>query len=148
VVLDTNVLVRAAAKVDNIAGKLLRIIILGGPHCLLVSPFILNEVSRVLAYRRLQLRWGLTAERIQTLVSLLGAAGETVQLGSLERVVPADPDDDPIVQTAVRGQAGVICTRDTHLFHPDVVEYCGARGVRVMDDIQLYRLLTEGPRGS
>ena len=56
-------------------------------------------------------------------------------------VVPKDPDDDPIIATAVAGQAEIICTRDRHFWHPDVQQYCAAHGIRIMTDIELLQLL-------
>lgn len=93
IVLDSNILVRAAWKADGLASRLLRSII-EGPHRLLVSPFILGEVARVLAYPRIQSRWGLTEERIQKHVNSLAAAADIVASTSVDRVVPDDPDDD------------------------------------------------------
>jgi putative PIN family toxin of toxin-antitoxin system len=140
IVLDSNILVRAAWKADGLASLVLRSI-LEGPHRLIVSPFILGEVARVLAYPRMQSRWGLTEERIQQHVNRLAAAAEIVASTSVDRVVPDDPDDDFIVQTAISGKAEVLCTRDSHLLSPEVVEHCQRHAVRIMDDIELYRIL-------
>ncbi len=140
IVLDTNVLVRAAAKADGLAGRLLHTIS-AGPHRLIISPCILDEVARVLAYRRIRSRWGLTDEDIQEHVNLLAASAEIVEPVTIERVVPADPDDDAIIQTALSGRADVLCTRDVHLSHPDVLQLCARHGIQVMDDIDLYRTL-------
>jgi putative PIN family toxin of toxin-antitoxin system len=140
VVLDSNILVRAAGNADGLAGRLLRCV-LQEPHRLLISAFILGEVSRVLAYPRLQSRWGLTDERIQAHANRLASAAEVVIVALADRVVPDDPDDDFIVQTAVVGHADALCTRDTHLLSLEVVQYCHSHGVRVMDDIELYRVL-------
>jgi predicted nucleic acid-binding protein len=102
-------------------------------------------VARVLAYPRLQSRWGLTEERIQGHVNRLAAAAEIVDTTGAERVVLADPDDDFIVQTAIDGRADALCTRDSHLLVPEVVEHCRRRAIRVVDDIELYRNLARLP---
>lgn len=52
-------------------------------------------------------------------------------------LVPHDPKDDAIVLTAIAGQADVICTRDKHLQHSDVISYCSKYGIRIMTDIEL-----------
>jgi putative PIN family toxin of toxin-antitoxin system len=140
IVLDSNILVRAAWKADGLASLLLRSV-LEEPHRLIVSPFILGEVARVLAYPRIQSRWGLTEERIQQHVNRLAAAAEIVDSTSVDRVVPDDPDDDFIVQTAITGKADALCTRDSHLLSPEVVEHCQRHAVRIMGDIELYRIL-------
>lgn len=56
IVLDTNILVRAAADEQGLAGRLLEEIV-SGPHILVISPYILSEIARVLSYPRLQARW-------------------------------------------------------------------------------------------
>jgi predicted nucleic acid-binding protein len=50
IVLDTNVLVRAAPDEHGVAGKLLEKIV-SGPHILVSSPYILSEIARVLHIR-------------------------------------------------------------------------------------------------
>ena len=141
IVLDSNILVRAAWKADGRASRLLRNV-LEGPHRLIVSPFILGEVARVLAYPRIQSRWGLSEERIQGHVNRLAAVAEIVETASVDRVVPDDPDDDFVVHTAIGGRADVLCTRDSHLLDPRIAQYCTQRGIRIMDDIELYSILT------
>lgn len=59
----------------------------------------------------------------------------------LPRVVPADSDDDAVVATAVSGGANVICTRNKHLRHPEVVAYCAERSIRILDDLELLQEL-------
>src|ERR1035437_2482326 len=122
IVLDSNILVRAAWKADGLASRLLRNV-LEGPHRLIVSPFILGEVARVLAYPRIQSRWGLSEERIQGHVNRLAAVAEIVETASVDRVVPDDPDDDFVVHTAIAGRADVPCTRDSHLLDPRIAQW-------------------------
>ena len=147
IVLDSNILVRAAWKADGLASLLLRSV-LEGPHRLIVSAFILGEVVRVLSYPRVQSRWGLGEERIQGHVNRLAAVAEIVEPSSIDRVVPDDPDDDLVVHTAITGRADVLCTRDSHLLAPLCVQYCALRGVRIVDDIELYSILTGRLKGS
>ncbi len=147
IVLDTNVLIRAGADEQGLAGRLLQEIA-AGPHILVSSPYILSEASRVLAYPRLQARWRLGEERIREFVSRVSAIAEIVHTTTPEQVVPADPDDDPIVQTAVLGGVDVLCTRDAHLLDASVVRYCARHGIRVMDDLELHHILTGRPERS
>lgn len=146
VVLDTNVLVRAAADEQGLAGMLLQEIA-AGPHVLVSSPYVLSEVARVLAYARLQARWRLGEETVREFVSRVSDVAEIVLTTTPDRIVAADPDDDPIVQTAVLGEVDVLCTRDAHLLDGAVVEYCAGHGIQVMNDIDLYRILTGRPKG-
>jgi predicted nucleic acid-binding protein len=55
VVLDTNILVRAAGDEQGLAGRLLQEIV-SGSHVLVSSPYILSEIARVIAYPRVQPR--------------------------------------------------------------------------------------------
>jgi putative PIN family toxin of toxin-antitoxin system len=146
IVLDTNVLVRAAADEHGLAGRLLQEIS-AGPHILVTSPYVLSEVARVLAYPRLQARWRLGEKTVQEFVGRLGDVAGIVLTTTPDRIVAADPDDDPIVQTAVLGGVDVLCTRDRHLLDRAVVEYCAGHGIQVVDDIDLYHILTGRPKG-
>jgi len=65
IVLDTNILVRAAGDEQGLAGRLLRETI-SGPHVLVSSPYILSEIARVLSYPRLH--GSRTQGRIQAVV--------------------------------------------------------------------------------
>jgi len=58
-----------------------------------------------------------------------------------EPVVRKDPNDDPIIYTAVVGKADVICTMDQHFYDPPVLEFCRMRNIRVMTDVELLSLL-------
>jgi len=91
----------------------------------------------VLAYPRLQARWGLGEDRIREFVSRVSVIAEIVHTTTTpEQVVPADPDDDPMVQTAVLGGADVLCTRDAHLLDAS------------MDDLERHHILTGRPERS
>ncbi|HEV2446486.1 MAG TPA: putative toxin-antitoxin system toxin component, PIN family [Candidatus Sulfopaludibacter sp.] len=141
IVLDTNILVRAAGDEQGLAGHLLQEII-SGPHILVVSPYILSEIARVLSYPRLQARWQLSEMTIAEFVNRLGEFAQIVLTTTPDRVVAADPDDDPIVQTAVLGKADFLCTRDSHVLDATVVEYCATYRIKVTNDIDLYHTLT------
>jgi predicted nucleic acid-binding protein len=67
-----------------------------------------------------------------------------IPLTSQEAIVIHDPEDDPIVHTAVAGVADVLCMRDHHLHHSEVTQYCRSRGIEVVDDIELLARLRGG----
>ena len=112
------------------------------PHTLILSQAILTEVDRVLRYQHLQARWDLSESAIKRYVEFLEKFGIVVDLSlhSMPRVV-ADPDDDPILWTAIAGRADVLCTRDAAFRAPKVLEVCAAHGIRILDDIELIREL-------
>jgi len=145
VVLDTGVLVRANAKSKGPAREVLMAII-DGAHELVTSAFLLDEMARVLRYPRLLARHGLSDQEIEEQVDYLRQISELVDVVVRKPVVLSDPDDDPVVYTAVDGRADVLCTRDRDLLEPAVVAFCRENHIAVMDDLDLLRLLAPRPR--
>ena len=143
VVLDTNILVRASAKAMGPARELLQIIVASQDHTLITSPFLLQELERVLAYERVRRISKLTEEEVAEYLRYLRAheIAEIVYPGPAPRIVPADSDDDPVVHTAVIGRADALCTLNRHFFDAAVRDYCRARGVLVATDLDLLALL-------
>lgn len=143
IVLDTNILVRANPKVppQGLARDLL-LTIVSGAHSLVLSPAILIEVQRVLKYPRVQACWPLAPEAISQYIAFLEAASILVEIPpAFPPLVIADPNDDPILQTAVVGRADVLCSRDEHFRHKIVEEFCRTHGIRILDDILLMQEL-------
>jgi putative PIN family toxin of toxin-antitoxin system len=112
IVLDTNILVRAHAKARGPARELLQLIVGSPRHLLIVSPFLLQELERVFSYERVRATAKLTSDEIAEYLDYLVAkrVSEIVFPGPAPRVVLSDPDDDPVVHTAVVGSADVLCT--------------------------------------
>ena len=149
ILLDTNILARAAIPGEGPA----RVVMLSAtedPHVLLMSAFIFSELHRILRYERVRKIHGLDDAGIDRFVSDLQASSATVELPDepADPVVPSDPDDDPIVATAVAGLADVLCTLDRHLHHADVRSHCEMRGLRILTDIELLAMLREGESAS
>jgi uncharacterized protein len=137
VVLDTNILARSASGPPGLASQVL-MEVTQPAHTLLLSPFLLSELSRVLRYARLRPIHGLTDEGIDRYILDLQLVAEMVAPPlRLTPVVANDPDDDGIVATAVYGCADVLCTLDRHLLQPAVVQYCLVHGIAVITDQQL-----------
>jgi uncharacterized protein len=138
VVLDTNILVRANPRASprGLARDLL-LTIVSGPHVLILSSAILVEVERVLTYPHVQARWPLAGEAIEQYLLFLEAASVLVELPEVSPAVISDPDDDPILQTAIAGRADILCTRDDAFRHEVVERVCVANGIRILDDITL-----------
>jgi len=151
VVLDTNILARATPGAGGPARELV-LRCLDPPHILALSPFMLSELARVLRYPRLMRLHGLSEEEMDQYVDAMRTGSLIVLVPeiSVDTVVTYDPDDDPVIATAVMGQAGVLCTKDRHFHDPRVQSYCDERGIRIMDDVELLELLREleaGERG-
>lgn len=76
--------------------------------------------------------------RIADYVAMLESSSDAVVLPTIAPdLVPHDPKDAPVLATAIVGRADVICTRDRHLLHQDVLAICQANGIRVLSDIEL-----------
>jgi len=136
IVLDTNILVRANPRVSpqGLARNLL-LTAVSGLNRLILSPPILTEVRHVLTYPHVQSRWPLTQEAIGQYLDYLEAAGIMVEVPASSPAVVSDPDDDPIMQTAIVGRADVLCTRDTAFRHAVVEQLCREHGIRILDDV-------------
>lgn len=115
--------------------------ILDGPHELINSAFLLDETARVLRYPRLLARHGLSETEMDEHVDYLRRVSELVDVVVREPVVLSDPDDDPVLYTAVDGRADVLCTLDRDLFQPDVIAFCRANHISVVTDVELLRVL-------
>jgi uncharacterized protein len=145
ITLDTGILVRTNAKAAGPARRLLEVI-LAGPHELILSEFLLEEAARVLRYPRMQKLYNLTAQDIAEHIDLLRARADLVSPVVHEPVVSADPNDDPVVYTAVVGRADVLCTLDRDFYAPEVLAFCRERGIDIVDDVELLHRLRTGPR--
>ncbi len=63
-------------------------------------------------YPRLLARHGLSEEEIEEHIGFLRRISELVDVVIGEPVVLSDPDDDPVIYTALEGGADVLCTLD------------------------------------
>lgn len=135
VVLDTNVLARATPGRNSPAKQVLDAL-LGAPHVLVSSEFLLNELGRALRYDRVRAIHGLDDTAIDAYVQALRDASLVVDVPATVAVA-TDPNDDPVIATAIEGQADVLCTWDRHLFAPAVQQHLTQVGVRVLRDTDL-----------
>ena len=138
IVLDTNVLVRAVPTRDSPATQVLNLAT-QSPHILIVSEFILAELARAMRYERVRRIHGFDDPTIDKFVGLIRDQAVVVGLPAAapDAVVLNDPDDDPIVATAILGQAEVLCTLDRHLRTPSVAAYCAQFRIRIVSDTEL-----------
>ena len=141
VTLDTGVLVRATSRSHGPARRLLQEIAGNSAHVLALSPFILGEVGKVLSYPRLGEVLHITPEEIDDHLAYLRRVCRLVEPGLGLPVVLTDPDDDPVVYTAVGSGASVLCTRDRDFYAPNVTAFCRRYNIDVKDDIQLLAAL-------
>ncbi len=97
IILDTNVLVRAAKKTNNPAREVLRLI-KAGPHLLLTSEYLLRELERVMNYNRVRGQHQLPQKEIQQFINDYHTAAEVfTQAEEAAPFLSTDPDDNPIL---------------------------------------------------
>jgi len=133
---DTGILVRMNLRATGPSRRLLDVI-LDGPHELILSEFLLKETARVLRYPRMQNLYHLTDKDISEHVELLRGRSDLVDPVVHTPVVLADPNDDPVVYTAVAGRADILCAMDRDFYTPQVVTFCRENGIEVMNDVEL-----------
>jgi putative PIN family toxin of toxin-antitoxin system len=137
---DTGILVRMNVRATGPARRLLDVI-LDGPHELILSEFLLKETARVLRYPRMQAVYKLTENDISEHIELLRARSDLVDPVVHAPVVLADPNDDPVVYTAVAGGADVLCAMDRDFYSPQVISFCRESGIEIMNDVELLQKL-------
>jgi putative PIN family toxin of toxin-antitoxin system len=136
IVFDTTILVRAGVRPRGLASGVL-LAAIAGKHPIILSNEMLFELAKVLRYPRLVAVHRLPESRIYNFVEFLREAAEMVSLNPSFTAPIRDINDVIVLQTAVVGEADVICTRDRDFFAPPASEFLQALGIAVMDDIAL-----------
>lgn len=136
IVLDTNILVRAAASRTSPARELLDRILQRDEHTLILSAFLVDEIEDVL--RRPFFRDRIPGlERLAFRAQLVAVSELVIPEGG-PAVIQNDLADDMVLYTAAAGSADVICTRNSkHLGSGPATRFCADRGIRVLDDLEL-----------
>ena len=140
IVLDTTILVRANEHSNGLARELLTSII-DSKHRLLLSNEMLHELARVLRYPRLQAVYNLPEHLVFDYINFLRQSSEIVPLNPLVTAPIRDVNDVVVIQTAIIGEADILCTKDDDFFEAPAADYLSRMGVEVFDDITLMRRL-------
>jgi putative PIN family toxin of toxin-antitoxin system len=140
IVLDNSILVRANEHSSGLARELLTNIV-ESQHTLLLSNEMLNELAKVLRYPRLQTFYGLTENLVYDYVMFLRQSSEIVTLNSLVMAPIRDVNDIIVMQTAIIGEADILCTKDDDFFEKPASEYLSRLGITVLDDVSLMHRL-------
>jgi predicted nucleic acid-binding protein len=98
-------------------------------------------VERVLSYFRLQALWPLAPGEIQNYIEALAEVSDVVHPGPPRSTVSADPDDDPVVETAIPGRADYLYILDRHSYSREVLEFLRRHSIQVLSDMELLDLL-------
>lgn len=102
---------------------------------------MLHELARVLRYPRLQAFYGLSEARVYDFIGFLREVAEIVTLSPLLAPPIRDVNDIVVLQTAVIGEADVLCTRDQDFFTPPASEFLDKAGIAVLDEVSLLNRL-------
>ena len=140
IVLDTAILVRAHDGAKGLARDLL-LRIVESDHVLLISDEMLYELAKVLRYPRMLALHGLSEGRIYDYIGFLREATEIVHPNPLLITPIRDMNDTVVMQTAIIGEAEVLCTRDQDFFDPPAEPFLRRAGIAVLDDIALMQRL-------
>ena len=135
VVFDSNILARAHQKAHGPARRAL-IRVTSSSDVLVLSPYILWELERILTYPRLLKRSGLDAGDIAEYLETLGKIACLVTPERIPENLLRDPTDGPILGTSIAGQADILCTRDADLLAENVRQFCSTRDIRVLTDLE------------
>jgi putative PIN family toxin of toxin-antitoxin system len=114
-VLDANVVVSALIRPEGPAGRILDRVARGVGVLAVVSPAILDEYRRSLAYPKVRRCLRLPAVDVRTWVDALALIADIVPGERAVAVVAADPDDDKYLSAALEGRAQCVVTEDRHL---------------------------------
>ena len=137
---DTNVLARAHQLAHGPARRGL-LFVATGSDVLILSQYLLQELRRILTYPRLVRNSGLTPLDISEYLDYLARVSTLAHPISVPRNLLEDQADEPVLGTALAGNADVICTRDAHFFAEDVQGFAAAQGIQILTDVQLLRSL-------
>src|SRR5689334_10479280 len=95
----------------------------------------------MLRYPRLRRFYNLPEERVYDYIGFLRNSAEIVPLSPLVAAPIRDINDVIVMQTAIIGDADVLCSSDEDFFEPPASEYLKKSGIAVLDDIELMRQL-------
>jgi len=108
VVIDTNVLVSAflnKGKTRTLVQNLLE------KHNVILSSQMLAELADVLSRDK----FNVSAGQIDKYISVLVRQAIIVAVNADSKIVPEDPDDDIVLNTALSGKANYVVSGDRHL---------------------------------
>jgi putative PIN family toxin of toxin-antitoxin system len=143
--LDTNVWVSAFLKPTGPPGRLVSRW-MGGEFETITSLPQLTETADVLRRPRLTRRFGYPQEEVEAFLRLIVARATVVPISG-ELVICRDPDDNEILEAAIRGKSRYLVTRDDDLKRDlDLIVVARRHGVRVVSVRQFLRILSRHGR--
>ncbi len=106
---------------------------------IVISAPILDELSRVLRYPRIQQRYNLPEKYVKQFLDLIASQAIVVNPSDKIKIIEVDPADNRYLECAVEGRAAYIVTGDSHLL--DLGDY---RGIIILPPAGFLALLDLG----
>jgi predicted nucleic acid-binding protein len=102
-----------------------------------------EELGRVLLYPRLLKRSGFTEIEMVAYLSEIASVATIVVPAEVPKGLLRDREDEPVLGTALAGEAEVLCTNDLDFFDEKVLAFAAEHGIRIMGDLELLALLDQ-----
>jgi putative PIN family toxin of toxin-antitoxin system len=118
IVLDTNVLFAALISQRGLCARLFETCLIR--HRIVVSQHVLDELRRHLSAKA-----KFTDEQVEAAIAAIAGAGETVEPADVTSDICRDPNDLPVIGTAIAGNAEILVTGDQDLL--SIGEHAGIR---------------------
>jgi uncharacterized protein len=146
-VVDTNVWVSAAIRPNGPPGRLEKALA-RGEYTLVLSRPMVADLTEVLNRPRIREKYQLDPVAISELIEFLTEVGHDVAVAGDVRIC-RDPDDDVLIETATKGSADVLVSRDEDLTRAvDVISALDSFGIRTLTVARFLALLEAGETGS
>lgn len=139
-VIDTNIWVSALLNPSGYPARL-RKFFEKGVFKVVVSEAILEELADVLNRPRIREKYDVTPQDIEEILTLIEERSEHVLLsGNIE--ICRDKDDNLVVETAIKGKAEYLVTRDDDVkFDKEVSDFLSKYGISATSVAKFLKLI-------
>jgi len=141
-VLDTNIWVSAILNPSGFPAEILRSF-RNGDFLAVISEPIISEIADVLSRPRIKNKYGIIEADILELLILIEERCEHVLLaGDIQ--VCRDPEDNGVIETAIKGHASYIVTRDDDIkFDKSVEAFLSQNNVAPISTARFLQIIKE-----
>lgn len=130
-VIDTNIWVSSLLNPFGFPARLRKSFEAGAFHAVISEP-ILEELAEVLNRPKIKNKYGISEDDISELLVLIEERAESVLLSG-DITVCRDKDDNLIIETAIKGKAAFLVTRDDDIkFDKAVSSFLLQHGISVI----------------
>jgi uncharacterized protein len=141
-VIDTNIWVSAILNPFGFPATLRRAFEKGAFQCIVSEPILL-ELAEVLNRPRIRNKYAINEDDIRELLILIEERAEHVLLTGTV-IVCRDTDDNAVIETAIRGQAQYLVTRDDDIkFDKTVASYLEQFNITISSTAQFLSRLQQ-----